>query len=60
VRQAASLGVECQPLAMYVRGGAPRAGLILGYGSIATDRIEAGLERLRDAFDVLPSSLKAG
>jgi GntR family transcriptional regulator/MocR family aminotransferase len=60
VRQAASLGVQCQPLAMYVRGDAPRAGLILGYGSIATDRIEPGLERLRDAFDVLPSSLKAG
>jgi DNA-binding transcriptional MocR family regulator len=36
---------------MYSVESAPRAGIVLGYGAIDTDRIEAGLERLRRAFD---------
>jgi GntR family transcriptional regulator/MocR family aminotransferase len=51
VRAASSVGVECQPLSMYSVGDAPRSGLVLGYGAIDTDRIEAGLARLRACFD---------
>jgi GntR family transcriptional regulator/MocR family aminotransferase len=51
VRRASARGVELQPLAMYSVESAPRAGIVLGYGAIDTDRIEAGLERLREAFD---------
>jgi DNA-binding transcriptional MocR family regulator len=37
----------------------PRAGLLIGYGAITTDRIEAGLRRLRGivmADDAAPRS----
>jgi GntR family transcriptional regulator/MocR family aminotransferase len=51
VRRASSAGVELQPLAIFSVEGTPRAGIVLGYGAIATDRIEAGLTRLRRAFD---------
>jgi GntR family transcriptional regulator/MocR family aminotransferase len=50
VRAASEAGVECHPLAMFAAGGEPRAGLILGYGSIRSDRIEEGIARLRRAF----------
>jgi GntR family transcriptional regulator/MocR family aminotransferase len=51
VRRASIAGVECQPLSMYSIEEAPRAGVVLGYGAIGIDRIEAGLTRLRAAFD---------
>jgi hypothetical protein len=38
--------VAFHPLALYAMVAAPSAGLVLGYGAIPTDRIEAGLERL--------------
>jgi GntR family transcriptional regulator / MocR family aminotransferase len=56
VRHAASLGVACQSLAMYARGDDRRAGLVLGYGRIATEQVEPGLERLVDAFQVSRST----
>lgn len=51
VRSASRLGVECQTLSMYSHGLPGRAGLVLGYGAIATGRIDAGLLRLRRCFD---------
>ena len=51
VRRASSAGVECQPLSIYSVEDAPRAGVVLGYGAIGIDRIEAGLTRLRAAFE---------
>jgi GntR family transcriptional regulator/MocR family aminotransferase len=50
VERARELGVECQPLSTYATGDRPRAGIVLGYGAIATERIEEGLRRLRVAF----------
>ena len=46
-KEASLVGVETTPLSAYVVGSQARAGIILGYGAIATDRIEEGLERLR-------------
>jgi GntR family transcriptional regulator/MocR family aminotransferase len=46
VRRAAGMGVACHPLALFRLTRARSAGLVLGYGAIPTDRIEAGLERL--------------
>jgi GntR family transcriptional regulator/MocR family aminotransferase len=48
--RAARVGVACHPLAPYALMLARPAGLVLGYGAIPTDRIEAGLERLRASF----------
>jgi hypothetical protein len=42
--------VACHPLALYALNRAPSAELVLGYGATPTDRIEAGLARLRDAM----------
>src|SRR5918996_1162452 len=49
-RRATRVGVACQPLALFALAGEPAAGLVLGYGAIPTDRIEAGLERLRECL----------
>jgi len=38
------------PLARFAAGERRRAGLVLGYGAIATARIEEGLSRLRRCF----------
>jgi GntR family transcriptional regulator / MocR family aminotransferase len=51
VRRASAAGVEALPLAMFAVDEPPRAGLVLGYGAIPTDRIEEGLSRLRSALD---------
>lgn len=50
VSRAASLEVACQPLAQHAHDRAPAAGIVLGYGGIATDRIEEGLARLQRSF----------
>jgi GntR family transcriptional regulator/MocR family aminotransferase len=50
VRRATSLSVGCHPLSLYGLMREPPAGLALGYGAIPTDRIEAGLKRLRQAM----------
>ena len=50
-RRAGDSGVGVHTLSMYAHGDAVPAGLVLGYGSIATDRIAAGMRRLRAAFD---------
>jgi GntR family transcriptional regulator/MocR family aminotransferase len=46
VQEAARVGVGCHPLSLFGLTREPPAGLVLGYGAIRTDRIEAGLERL--------------
>lgn len=51
VEKAAAKGVACQPLSMYTVGSTARAGIVLGYGAIETERIEEGLARLRACFD---------
>src|SRR4026209_917073 len=45
VRRAAREGVGCLPLSLWGLKREPSPGLVLGYGAIATDRIEAGLDR---------------
>lgn len=47
---AAEAGVGVHTLTAYACGDTVPAGLVLGYGSIATDRISAGMDRLRAAF----------
>jgi GntR family transcriptional regulator/MocR family aminotransferase len=51
VGRALAMGVEVDELARYALGCRPRAGLVLGYGAIPTDRIDEGLRRLRRCFD---------
>lgn len=48
--RAAALGVRLHDMTGFPVGGTPRAGLVIGYGAIDTDRIEEGLTRLRDCF----------
>jgi GntR family transcriptional regulator/MocR family aminotransferase len=50
VRRASQLGVECHPLALFALAQPPLPGLVLGYGAITVDRIEAGLGRLHRAM----------
>jgi GntR family transcriptional regulator / MocR family aminotransferase len=49
VARAAAAGVVVEPLSAYCMGE-PQAGLVIGYGSIASDRIERGLRRLARCF----------
>ena len=49
--RASATGVEVHELSKIAAGAAGMPGLILGYGAIATDRIEEGIRRLRAAFD---------
>jgi GntR family transcriptional regulator/MocR family aminotransferase len=49
-RRAAEDGVAIQVLSFFAVGQTKRAGIVLGYGGIATDRIEEGLRRLRRCF----------
>jgi GntR family transcriptional regulator/MocR family aminotransferase len=49
VRHAADAGVACHSLATFAADGS-RPGLVLGYGAVATDRIEPGLRLLRRSF----------
>jgi GntR family transcriptional regulator/MocR family aminotransferase len=46
VRQAARMGVQCYPIGLFALTRAAPSGLVIGYGAVPTDRIEAGLERL--------------
>ena len=50
VGRASAAGVECHPLSMFAAGAAPRSGLVLGYGAIATEDIDEGMRRLRSCF----------
>ena len=49
-RRASDVGVEVQELSRFPVEGARRAGLLLGYGAIATTHISEGLRRLRSCF----------
>jgi len=51
VRRASERGVAVQALSRFAGSVPARAGLVTGYGAIATDRIEEGLRRLRRCFD---------
>jgi GntR family transcriptional regulator/MocR family aminotransferase len=46
IERAARAGVACHPLALFALDEPESAGFVIGYGAIATDRIEEGLERL--------------
>jgi GntR family transcriptional regulator/MocR family aminotransferase len=48
--RAAELGVQVQRLARFAFDGPPRAGLLFGYGAIATSRIRQALALLRSCF----------
>jgi GntR family transcriptional regulator/MocR family aminotransferase len=50
-RRALSEGVAFQRLSRFSIDSAPQAGVVLGYGAIATPDIEEGLCRLRASFD---------
>jgi GntR family transcriptional regulator/MocR family aminotransferase len=50
VRRASTNGVECSPLALSAAGEGKLAGLVLGYGAIATERIADGIAALRSAL----------
>jgi GntR family transcriptional regulator/MocR family aminotransferase len=54
--QAARVGVAVHSLMGHAIERPPTAGLVLGYGAIPTERIEAGLERLLDCFSRVSSS----
>jgi GntR family transcriptional regulator / MocR family aminotransferase len=48
--RAAEIGVQVHRLSSFAVGHSPRAGLVLGYGAVATSRIQDGLRRLRSCF----------
>jgi GntR family transcriptional regulator/MocR family aminotransferase len=48
--RAAELGVQVQRLARFAFDAPPRAGLLFGYGAIATSRIRKALALLRSCF----------
>ena len=50
-RRAADCGVAVQILSRFAVSAIPRAGLMLGYGTIPTARIEEGMHLLRACFD---------
>jgi GntR family transcriptional regulator/MocR family aminotransferase len=50
-RRALRAGVAVQILSSFALGRTERAGLVLGYGGIATEEIPEGLRRLRKCFD---------
>ena len=49
-RRAADVGVSFQRLSAFAVGKGARAGVVLGYGAIATAQIKEGLRRLRTCF----------
>jgi GntR family transcriptional regulator/MocR family aminotransferase len=49
-RRAANFGVAVQILSTFAVGKSARAGLVLGYGAIATENIKEGLHRLKACF----------
>ena len=50
-QRAADAGVAVQELARFGVGASGRAGVVLGYGAIPTERIAEGLRLLRGCFD---------
>jgi GntR family transcriptional regulator/MocR family aminotransferase len=48
--RAADAGVQVHRLSSFAIGQPVRAGLVLGYGAVATDRIPDGMRRLRNCF----------
>jgi GntR family transcriptional regulator/MocR family aminotransferase len=50
-RRAGDAGVAVQILSSFALGATQRAGLVMGYGGIATEEIPEGLRRLRSCFD---------
>ncbi len=50
-RRAMDAGVAFQRLSAFSVDGPPRAGVVLGYGGIATAQIPEGLRRLRKCFN---------
>jgi GntR family transcriptional regulator/MocR family aminotransferase len=50
-RVASTAGVECSTLSPFAISEPPKPGILLGYGAIAVDEIDAGLSRLRRCFD---------
>jgi GntR family transcriptional regulator/MocR family aminotransferase len=53
VARAREAGIAVHPLAMFAVEHAPMAGLLFGYGAIATERIPGAMERLREPFRAL-------
>jgi GntR family transcriptional regulator/MocR family aminotransferase len=53
-RLAMDVGVAFQRLSPTAVGDAAQAGVVLGYGAIATGQIQEGLHRLRTCFDTEP------
>jgi GntR family transcriptional regulator/MocR family aminotransferase len=51
VERAWERNVAVQPLAPFSHDVPPRAGILLGFGQIATDDLEEGLRRLRLCFE---------
>jgi GntR family transcriptional regulator/MocR family aminotransferase len=51
LRRAIDLGVAFQRLSLLAVGDSGPAGVVLGYGAIATGQIQEGLHRLRKCFD---------
>lgn len=51
IDRAATAGVGVQATAAFAVDHEPRPGILFGYGGIATEHIEEGLERLRARFD---------
>jgi GntR family transcriptional regulator / MocR family aminotransferase len=50
VQRASDAGVAVQELSHFTVTRPPLAGIVLGFGAIATDRVEEGLRRLRACF----------
>jgi GntR family transcriptional regulator / MocR family aminotransferase len=50
-QRARAVGVAFLPLSHFAVGRKGRAGIVLGYGTMPTARIEEGLQRLRSCFD---------
>jgi GntR family transcriptional regulator/MocR family aminotransferase len=50
-RRAGERSVAVQMLSSFAVASTPRAGLMLGYGAIPTERIEEGLRLLRACFE---------
>jgi GntR family transcriptional regulator/MocR family aminotransferase len=56
IGMATAMGFATRPLSTLTgQPAAARAGLVLGYGAIATERMEDGLAILRRAFDAVPA-----
>jgi GntR family transcriptional regulator/MocR family aminotransferase len=56
--RASSLGVEVNQVSSFAVGDTARAGLMLGYGAIATDQIEEGCAGAAEASDLLLNGLR--